>query len=82
MSIIPKIKVGMPKKREKMNLSFDNSTTANIGTIQPTMCREMVPNESFHVKVASICRLSPLAVPTFGRMSMRHYHTFIPYKEY
>lgn len=81
MSIIPKIKVGMPKKREKLNLDFDCSTTAVIGAIQPTMCREMVPNETFHVKVASLCRLMPLAVPTFGRMSMRHYHVFVPYRD-
>lgn len=80
MSIIPKIKVGKPKDREQLNLDFDCSTTANIGQIQPTMCREMVPNETFHVKVASLVRLSPLTVPTFGRMSLRHYHTFVPYR--
>jgi hypothetical protein len=81
MSIIPKIKVGMPKKREKLNLSFDCSTTANIGGLQPTMCREMVPNETFEVKVASLARLRPLVVPTFGRMSLRHYHTFVSYRD-
>lgn len=81
MSIIPKIKVGMPKQRDKHNLSFDCSTTANIGTIQPTMCREMVPNETFKVKVSSMVRLAPMPLPTFGRMSLRHYHCFVPYKD-
>lgn len=81
MSIIPKIKLGIPKEREQLNLSFDCATTANIGTIQPTMCREMVPNETFNVKVASLVRLRPLVVPTFGRMSLRHYHTFVPYSQ-
>lgn len=81
MSIIPKISVGMPKSRDKHNLSFDCSTTTNIGAIQPTMCREMVPNETFKVKVNSMVRLAPMTVPTFGRMSLRHYHAFIPYKD-
>lgn len=82
MSIIPKINVGLSgKKRSKMNLDFDNSTTLNVGTIQPTMCREMVPNESFKVKVSSLVRLAPMPVPTFARMSLRHYHCFVPYAE-
>lgn len=79
-SLIPKIKVGKASgKREKHNLSFDCSTTANIGSIQPTMCREMVPNSKLKVKVSSLVRLSSMPTPTFGRMSLRHYHTFIPY---
>lgn len=78
-SIIPKIKVGRPDKREKLNLSFDNSTTSNIGCIQPTMCREMVPNETMKVKTSSLVRLSSMPLPTFGRMSLRHYHAFVPY---
>lgn len=78
-SIIPKIKVGRPDKREKLNLSFDNSTTANIGSIQPTMCREMVPNETLKVKTTSLVRLFSMPLPTFGRMSLRHYHAFVPY---
>lgn len=80
MSIIPKIKVGKRKGRnQKMDLSFDCSTTANIGMIQPTMCREMFPGEKFDVKVSSLVRLATLSVPTFGRMSLRHYHTFVPF---
>lgn len=82
MSIIPKINVGLSgKKRSKLNLDFDNSTTLNIGVVQPTMCREMVPNETFKVKVSSLVRLAPMPVPTFARMSLRHYHTFVPYAE-
>lgn len=79
-SIVPKIKVGLAaNKKEKHNLSFDNSTTANIGSVQPTMCREMVPNSKFKVKVSSLVRLASMPLPTFGRMSLRHYHAFVPY---
>ena len=79
MSVIPKIKLGRPDKRSKINLSFDCSTTANLGAVQPTMCREMVPNETFKVKVSSLIRLASMPKPTFGRISLRHYHTFVPY---
>lgn len=79
-SIVPKIKVGLgAAKREKHNLSFDCSTTANIGSCQPTMCREMIPNSKFKVKVSSLVRLASMPLPTFGRMSLRHYHAFVPY---
>ncbi len=82
MSVIPKISVGLASgKRQKLNLSFDNSTTSNIGCIQPTMCREMVPNAKFSVKVSSLVRLASMPLPTFGRMSLRHYHVFVPYQD-
>ena len=81
MSVIPKISVGLPKKREKFPLNFDNSTTANIGCIQPTMAREMVPNSKFSVKVSSLVRLASMPLPTFGRISLRHNHVFVPYNE-
>lgn len=81
MSVIPKISIGLPKKREQFPLNFDNSTTANIGTIQPTMAREMVPNSKFSVKVSSLVRLASMPLPTFGRVSLRHNHVFVPYNE-
>lgn len=80
-SIIPKIKIGKPKGRDKLDLSFDCSTTANIGHIQPIMCREMVPNETFKVKVNSLIRLASMPLPTFGRMSMRIHHCYVPYHD-
>ena len=81
MSIIDKIAIGLNTKRSGNNLPFDCSTTANIGVIQPTMCREMAAKESLHVKVNSLVRLLALQNPTFGRMSLRHYHTFVPYNK-
>lgn len=81
MSIIDKISIGINNKRSGNNLPFDNSTSANIGVIQPTMCREMAPDETLHVQVNSLVRLLALQNPTFGRMSLRHYHCFVPYNK-
>lgn len=80
-SIIPKINIGKPRGRDKLDLSFDCSTTANMGHIQPIMCREMVPNETFKVKVNSLVRLASMPLPTFGRMSMRIHHCYVPYHD-
>lgn len=77
-SLIPQIKISSRKKRDKVDLSFDNSTTLGFGHIQPTMCREMIPGSNFKVKVGSFVRLSPLVLPTFGRMSLVHKHVFVP----
>lgn len=77
-SLIPKIKVSNKKRSEKIDLTFDNSTTLGFGHVQPTMCREMVPGSKFKVKVGSFVRLSPLVLPTFGRMSLVHKHVFVP----
>lgn len=81
MSIIPKISVGLPKKREKFSTNFDNSTTSNVGNIQPTMCREMVPGSKMSVGIESLVRLASMPLPSFGRVSLRHNHVFVPIQE-
>lgn len=79
MASIPKIKISAKRKREKCNLDFDCSTTANFGYVQPTMCREMIPNSKFEVQVATRVLLASMPVPTFGRMYLEHKHVFVPY---
>lgn len=77
MSLIPKIALGTKKERSKANLSFDSQTTANIGFVQPTMARMLVPNSSIEVKNRTLVRMSPLVNPTFGRLSQRDYFCFV-----
>lgn len=78
MSIIPKINISTPfnkKSRDRMN--FDCQTTGNMGSVQPTLCRELVPDETFHVSNKTLVRLASMPVPTFGRLSQRDYYTFV-----
>lgn len=77
MSLIPKINLGAGTKRSKANMSFDSQTTANIGFVQPTMARMLIPNASINVKNRTLVRMSPLVNPTFGRLSQRDYFTFV-----
>lgn len=74
-----KVKIGKSlSRRSKVDLGFDNSTTASFGHCQPILCKEMVPNSTFDVEVDSLVRLSPLVKPTFGRVKYKVWHNFIP----
>lgn len=74
-----KVKIGKSLSRKsKVDLGFDNSTTASFGHCQPVMCKEMVPDSEFNVEVDSLVRLSPLVKPTFGRVKYKIWHNFVP----
>lgn len=77
MSILSNIAVGLNTRKEHNNLSQDTHTTAEIGYFQPTFCRYLVPKSHFRISAKSLVRLSPLAVPTMGRISLRHYFSFV-----
>lgn len=79
MAIIPKIKVSSGRKREKCKLLTDSQTTANFGFVQPTFCRDMIPNSKFEVSVNTRVLNAPMPVPTYGRINLHHKHVFIPY---
>lgn len=61
-----------------MDLSYDVYTTTDFFRMKPIMVREMVPKDKFTVDVESFVRLSPLAVPTFGRMKLHFKAFFVP----
>ena len=48
--------------------------------LQPVYKRELVPGEKIEVNAESFTRLNPLAVPTFGRASMKLSGWFVPYR--
>ena len=77
--IFDKIKVGA-NKRTTFDLSHDQITTSDFGYIIPICYRDMVPNDDFVVKPNLFVRLSPLAVPTYGRVKCRVHHFFVPYR--
>lgn len=74
-----KIRVGN-SKRSTFDLSHNQVTTADFGQIIPICYRDMVPNDDFTVTPDIFCRLSPLAVPTYGSMKVKICHFFVPYR--
>lgn len=66
--------------RNNFDLSCDHVTTMNFLESRITYCKEVMPGENLHINVESFTRLSPLVVPTFGRMSIIHRAFFVPYR--
>lgn len=79
MTNLPSIKIGLNTKRNKFNKSQSTHMTADFGTCIPSFCRLMVPGEKFTLSANSGVRLGTLNVPTMGKISLRHYHYFIPF---
>ena len=77
MRFIDKISVGLYTKKATFNLGQDTHTTAEIGYFQPTFCRNVVPGSHMEISSRNLVRLSPMAVPTMGRMSLRNYFYFV-----
>lgn len=77
MSFLDQISVGVLGKRDHHNLSGHTHTTTELGYFQPTFCRYIVPDSNMKISARSICRLSPVAVPTIGQVSVRNYFTFV-----
>ena len=78
-SLIPKIRLGRDTKRNQFDLSCMTHTTSEIGYVQPTFGRTIVPKTKVRVGTRTSSRLSPLFVPTMGKIDIRHYHCFVPY---
>lgn len=78
---MPKISIKSAKNKQSLTsfpLDVEHVTTSDFGSIFPTMCLEVVPGDKFHINYSQFTRLSPLAVPTFGRMSVVSRAFFIP----
>lgn len=78
-SLIPKISIGRDGKRNSFDLSCMTHTTSEIGYVQPTFGRTIIPDSKIRISTRTGSRLSPLYVPTMGKIDIRHYHCFVPY---
>lgn len=77
--IFDKIRVGT-NKRSTFDLSHHQVTTSDFGYLVPICYRDMVPNDEFVVTPSVFCRLAPMSAPTYGRISCRLHHFFVPYR--
>lgn len=75
---IDKVKLDTGKlPRSRFNKSFDVNTTADWGSIQPSVCQMMYPNSKQIVQSETLVRLAPMLAPTFGRVAAKQYHQFV-----
>lgn len=71
------IVLGVQRKKYTHNLSFDNNTTMDFGVLQPLLSQYMEPKSNIKVSARQLVRLAPMPTPSFARMFLRNYATFV-----
>lgn len=71
------IVLGVRRKNYTHNLSFDNNTTMDFGFLQPMLSQYMEPRSNIKVSAKQLVRLAPMPTPSFARMFLRNYATFV-----
>lgn len=79
--ILPKLKIGRKSDRNYFDWSHDVNTTSDFGFCQPTLVKSLIADSKVKLKTSSFVRLSPLPVPTFGRISVKQHTAFVPYRD-
>lgn len=68
-------------RRTKFGLPFTNKTTMNVGTLYPIDWQEVLPGDSFNVKVANVTRVSSSFIkPVMDNLKLEIAHFFVPYR--
>lgn len=76
---ISNIKLGSPaSKKYSRNMNFDNNTTMPFGFVQPLMSQRLEANSDISLNLKQVVRLSPMPLPTFGRMKMVNKAVYVP----
>lgn len=59
------------------DMSFDNNTTMDFGSLQPILSQYMEPNSKISVNARQLVRLAPMPLPSFARISLLNYARFV-----
>lgn len=68
-------------KKHLHNLVRQGVTTASFGFCQPFQCREMISQDHIQMRCGQMIRLQPVEKPTFGRLNVKTYHTYVPIED-
>lgn len=68
-------------KRYYHDLGHDVSTTMDYGFVTPLHMRMMLPKSKAKFKLNSFVRLAPVAIPAFGRLSLKSYSRFVAFTD-
>ena len=77
-----KVQLNKPTgKKFRHNLSNNVYTTSSFGFCQPIFVRECASQDSLKLRTANKVFLNPVSKPTFGRLSLKQYKSFVPIEE-
>lgn len=71
------ILLGTSRKSYTHNLSFDNNTTMEFGVLQPLLSQYMLPKSTIKVSSKQLVRLAPMPTPSFARMYLANFASFV-----
>lgn len=69
--------LGTSRKSYSHNLSFDNNTTMEFGVLQPLLSQYMEPKSTIKVSSKQLVRLAPMPTPSFARMYLANFASFV-----
>lgn len=78
-----KVNIGTVKGNKKYTHKLPSTvnTTSHFGFCQPICCRELCAQDTISVRTAHQVYLQPVAKPTFGRLSVKQYKSFVPIED-
>jgi hypothetical protein len=71
------ILLGTQRKNYTHDLSFDNNTTMDFGVLQPLLSQYMLPKSHIKVNSKQLVRLAPMPTPSFARMYLSNFASFV-----
>lgn len=69
--------LGTRRKTYTHDLSFDNNTTMDFGVLQPLLSQYMLPKSQIKVSSKQLVRLAPMPTPSFARMYLANFASFV-----
>lgn len=69
--------LGTQRKNYTHDLSFDNNTTMDFGVLQPLLSQYMLPKSQIKVSSKQLVRLAPMPTPSFARMYLANFASFV-----
>lgn len=79
---LDKIEMRTPEKGKAFfNWSHDVYSTAQIGEMQPSLCKLVMPKTKVVQSRKDLIRLAPMVSPAFTRMSRKDFYAFVPFSE-
>ncbi|QCS35972.1 major capsid protein [Capybara microvirus Cap1_SP_70] len=74
------IKSGV-KSRNKFDLSREHYTTIDFGQVLPIFHEDIIAGDQYNINPHFFSRLSPLVLPSYGKVSFRTIPMFVPYHQ-
>lgn len=67
-------------RRTAFDLSHSRKFTMNMGDLVPCMLQEVIPGDSFQLKMETLIRMMPMVAPIYHNINVWTHFFFVPYR--